>query len=309
MSGQAERIRARYGFTVLRQLRGSAAVDVGVATLQQQIRQAKQERVLYYVDLEVAYHGYEPEPIGIGRFSLEDGEGYFIDAADPEIGKFAGRLEPGGRSRGGLVFSLYGDLEPARLWFDTQRAFDESRAPLLVEIPLGQAPAHDSSGAWQVTATRSLDRQSARTTSEVPAPTPADPSAVLAPLARQLPWPYRRLSTGLMFRVALPGGRRQHVLMSATGRDEDGAPLVRFLTICAPIEDDGDSYEWFLRTNPRLAYGSLGIVEIDGRDYYVMTHALAIETAGADELVKTIGHLAQWGDSIEARLTGGADLR
>ena len=100
-------------------------------------------------------------------------------------------------------------------------------------------------------------------------------------ISRKLGLPYRRLANGYLFQLILDGGRQQNVLMSFSGQDEEGCDLIRFLTICAPADDCVGNHDLFLRMNPRLSYGSIGILPIGQQDFYVLVNTQLAATAEA----------------------------
>lgn len=302
---RAAQLRKQYSIAVTRRVDGAACVGEGLVPAMQRDKATRHERDLIWLEAEIAFYGVSPAAFLYRQFALEDSEGYLV-AAEPPPEYLDCTLQPGQSGRGGLLFALYTDVTPVRLWFDTGLPFDESGAPLMLEVPMGEAPT-PAAESWQDRAARGLDQQLSDEHS-LAAEGP-DVASMLQRVSQDLGLPYKKLANGYMFRLQLPGDRKQNVLMSFGGKDEDGAPLIKFVTLCAPATDSGANHEVFLRANPRLSYGAIGIAKIEGADFYVMTDTQLVETADTEELIKSIRYLARKGDELEHDLTGGQDIR
>jgi hypothetical protein len=293
-------IRRRFTVTVARMLRGQDVVSAGKATDHQRRLNLRSERDLVYIEVEVGWFGEGAEVLLYKQFMLEDSEGFLL-GAEPAADYLDAALQPGMRARGGLLFCIYSDLAPSKLWFDTGQSFDDSGDPLLLDIAL---PAGGEQRAARHEAlTRQLDVELGHSN-----PPQTKIESLLGQVSRELGLPYKRLANGYMFRVGLPGGRSQTVLMNCNSV-QAGVPLIRFITLCAPARDGGSNHEVFLRLNATLAHGAIGITDIGQEPFYVVTESQLVATADSEELVTAIRSLASTGDELEARLTGGADVR
>ncbi len=107
---------------------------------------------------------------------------------------------------------------------------------------------------------------------------------------------------GWLLTVSLPNGRSQKVSVVTTSSDRDGDQLLVMFTQCGPA--DPARYEWALKQNMKIPYGSLGIREIDGNKVFVMVDTQLGRTAQADEIRKSVSELAQRADRMEEALTG-----
>lgn len=306
MTLDATRIKKNFLFTVLKSRRGEEVVEAGLAAAGVRSRERAQDKDLVHFEVELAYAGDKPQEVHPGQFTLEDSEGYLVEGlacADA----LRATVRAGGQASGGLLFSIYRDLEPRRLWFDSGQRYADTGDPLLLDVPLA-ADAPPAEPSWREAAASDYGRQvqAAQASGHVAPLTQTE--ALLAGLSRTLHLPYKKLANGYMFRVPLPGGRRQCVLMSFSGKDEEGSDLIKFLTLCAPADDGGANHEHFLRTNPSLSYGSIGLARIGDHDYYVITHTQLAETADPEELIKSVTYLARRGDELEDSLTGGEDI-
>ncbi len=304
---KAHTVRDWFDVAVLRQIRGLEVVDAGLATDRLRIAEMIRDRDLVYFQLEVIYQGERLHQVLCSELSLMDSEGFIIDSIPPRD-TLDVTLEKGQCGIGGVMFSIYDDLKPVKLWLDTGHNHTDSKDSILLEIPLsgveGRRPV-----TWQEEAALNLDTQLNAETAEGEGVLPLfETEALMSAVSKSLGMPHKKISTGYMFRVGLPDSRSQYVMMSFSGKDQDGADLIKFLTLCAPV-GEGAHHEEFLKANPRLSYGGIGVARIETDDFYVVTNTQLVATADLEELVKSVVYLARKGDELENMLTGGGDLR
>jgi len=267
------------------------------------------DQELVYFELVVTYLGDGAHSFSVQQFSLEDCEGYLMDAIAPDK-PLDCKLASGESGAGGLLFLVYDDIQPVQLWFDTGETYLDTDAPMLIDLAVEKfgARAHDET--WKERVALDYDRELEQEAQAGGQLLPLfETRELMDAISRKLRRPYRKLANGYMFQLSLPGGRRQSVLMNFTGKDADDSDLIKFLTICAPAGDGALNHDLFLRMNPQLSYGAIGIITIGGKDFYVLTNTQLAATADHEELIKSIVHLARVGDELEDRLTGGQDVR
>ncbi len=112
-------------------------------------------------------------------------------------------------------------------------------------------------------------------------------------------------SEGESYQLRLPigdTGRTQDVMFVLV-EGEDDQPLVRFFSIAGPLPSKIDLYNFLLKENTSLDYGSYGIMDVEGVDMLVMleTRTFGDETDGAD-LARAIAYVALVADEAEAQI-------
>lgn len=303
---RAHEVRTWFEVELLRRLRGGAVVDADLCEDRQIASAILRDQELIYFELGVTYLGDRLHQVLCSELVLEDSDGYLIEPIPPRdsLDVTLSRAE---RGVGGVMYLIYPDLEPVKLWLDTGIRFERSSDSIHLEIPI--EPASPRRPAWQETAAIAFEKQLQVSARDGGAVLPLfETETLMATVSHALGMPYKRVSKGYLFRASLPEGRSQYVLMSFSGKDADGCDLIKFLTICAPV-GDGASHAEFLRANPKLCYGGIGISRIEEQDFYVITNTQLVATADVEELVKSISYLARKGDELESQLTGGADVR
>ena len=110
--------------------------------------------------------------------------------------------------------------------------------------------------------------------------------------------------SGKEFDLTVPteGGRRQKVKVLFSGKDSEDNRLVVIYTVCGPANPK--NYEWALRRNLRMAYGAIGVRDIDGKPTFVAVNTLLADTLVPNELRASVLYLAKRADALEAKLTG-----
>jgi len=101
--------------------------------------------------------------------------------------------------------------------------------------------------------------------------------------------------------VALAGGRHQRVKLLFGAKDPEGSALVVVYTECGPAVRD--RWEWALRANLTLRWGSIAIRTVNRRPIFVMVRNLLRRGLNISELKKTVLSLAEKGDLMERMLT------
>lgn len=76
----------------------------------------------------------------------------------------------------------------------------------------------------------------------------------------------------------------------------DKTKIVFLYTILDLVKQD--QYENVLKSNPEIAYGSIGIKTIEGKDYFVLSDSLLLETLDKEELDRGIFSLIQNGERL-----------
>jgi len=108
------------------------------------------------------------------------------------------------------------------------------------------------------------------------------------------------MQSGYLFRVPVGEGRFQKVRLKFGSRDEDGSPLIQIFTLIAPANPD--HYQWILKLNPAFSYGAIGIVKIDGREFFALTNTILEENVDTKAIEKSVRLIAEKGDALEQRL-------
>lgn len=320
-----DQVKRLYEFKVLDLLKGEDVVKQGKCSQWARHKEQKNDKDIIYVQLKALYKGEESRPILYVQFHLEDSEGYFSDAMPPEdyLEKV---LLPGQTVKGGLLFALYRDISPCRLWFNTGILYENSNNPILLDIAL---PLPESETRSQIFAKHELERTRRRksgqqmsqeelavsytqdvalhlTNSNI-SPAVAT-EQVIKDVSLQCNIPYRKITHGYLLRVLLPGGRKQNVIVNFSGKDEQGNDLVTIGTICAPARD-GQQDRVMLKMNPQMTCGAIGISPIQGEDFYVVTKTYPVSWFSREVAAAAIRNIAAKGDSLESNLTGGQDVQ
>jgi len=111
---------------------------------------------------------------------------------------------------------------------------------------------------------------------------------------------------GYACNVRLPNGRHQKVDMVLGLKDSDGSALVALYTECGPAS--ADKYEWALKTNLKIPFGSFAMRDTSEGPKFVMVDAYLRETASVEQLRRALESLAKRADSLEETLTGADNM-
>ena len=299
-------IKAMYKFIASDLLQGEEIVKQGKCSQWTRRKEQKQEKDLFYVRLQVFYHGTNRKCIGYNNFHLEDSEGYFNKPMPPEDYIEKSCL-PGQTAEGGVLFSLYRDTTPARIWFDTGLCYENSSDPILIDIAL---PLAYSETRTQFLAKEELVKYYSEEMADNLNNNKMElaTESLIKELSAQFGTPYKKIANGYILRILLPGGRKQNVILNFSGKDHYGNDLVTIGTICAPA-GNAKNDRIFLKMNPKMSCGALGISCIHGQDYYVITETLPASAVNKAVITYAINNIATTGDSLENRLTGGQDIQ
>lgn len=300
-----QELAGRFELEVLGVRSGAAITAEGLAQKRLRAAELAGERDLVYIELEVGYDGPETAVASWQRLRLEDSEGYLLAPLAPSDA-LEDELEAGEVTFGGVLFSLYRDLRPRRLWFDTGVTYSHSDEPVLIEIALPVDEEESPPLARQEARARRYESEQASSVDVTPQ---ATTDQLLGALSRELGRPYRKLSNGYAFRLPVGEGRRQVVLVNFAGTDERGRDLITFVTLCTPAGAPGANDRLLLSINAKLSYGAAAVLTLGGAPYYGLIDTQLAETADLAELETAVAYLAWRGDELEAKLTGGHDLR
>ena len=106
-----------------------------------------------------------------------------------------------------------------------------------------------------------------------------------------------------VFSLTLPVRKERHqeVMVLTRQKDSDGSPLVIVYSACGPAA--ADNFEWALRMNLTLPYGSIAVRDLEGNPAFVMFNTLLRVALTPLELRKSIVTVAAKSDEIEETLT------
>ncbi len=100
--------------------------------------------------------------------------------------------------------------------------------------------------------------------------------------------------------VSLPGDRLQEVIVEASeapGQD----PVLTVFSVCGPA--DPAYFQYALRLNSQLTYGSISVHDVLGSPMFVMSRTFLLDTVGLEDLRNAIVEIARRSDRIEKQLT------
>ncbi|MHC5537572.1 serine/threonine-protein kinase [Singulisphaera rosea] len=103
---------------------------------------------------------------------------------------------------------------------------------------------------------------------------------------------------------SLPNDRLQEVYVEVTQRDEEGRRLSIF-SVCGPA--DPKHFEFALRMNAKLTFGSLSIRSVDSQPMFVMTRTFLRDRVSALDIRAALLEIARRGDHVE-QLLSSVDL-
>jgi hypothetical protein len=137
-----------------------------------------------------------------------------------------------------------------------------------------------------------LSRTSART--------PLTPEQLVQEVTSGASIKYKAVQAGYLLRVPVGGGRHQKIRLKFNSTDEDGSPTIQIFTLIAPAKPE--HYQWALKLNPSFSYGAIGIVKIDGKEFFALINTLLEENIDTKAIEKSIRLLAEKGDALEQKL-------
>lgn len=100
--------------------------------------------------------------------------------------------------------------------------------------------------------------------------------------------------------VPLPDDRLQEVVVEASlGQNKD--PVLSVFSVCGPA--DPEYFQYALRLNAQLTYGSISVYDVLGSPMFVMSRTFARDTLRPEDLRGAILEIARRSDRIEKQLT------
>jgi serine/threonine-protein kinase len=100
--------------------------------------------------------------------------------------------------------------------------------------------------------------------------------------------------------VSLPDDRLQEVVVEATeGANDD--PVLSVFSVCGPA--DPAYFQYALRLNSQLTYGSISVHDVLGTPMFVMSRTFALDTVRPEDLRGAILEISRRSDRIEKQLT------
>ena len=111
----------------------------------------------------------------------------------------------------------------------------------------------------------------------------------------------RERTGGFILSVPIARGRTQRVILNFTAKDFEDEALIVVYTECGPAKPS--NYEWALRQNVRMSFGSIGVRDRAGQPTFVMVDTHHRATIAPEELRKSVFLLATRGDGLEESLT------
>lgn len=309
MSLTLDNVKRKYKFVIEDVLEGNDVVKANKCSQWMRKKELKAEKDLIYIKIRVTFKDIGQQPITFKQFYLEDTEGYFCDAVAPDD-YLEDTLQSQQTVIGGLLFSVYQDIESCRLWFNTNLYYENSNDFILLDIAL---PSEVSETRTEILSKQAmLVKQYTRQIEynlEKEKITPENQTkTIIKKLARKFGIPYKRIDNGYLLRVPLPEGRKQNIIVTFSGKDEKGNDLITIATICAPVEGEKNN-RIFLKLNPKLTFGGIGITTINDEEFYVITQTYSIQALQLKSLIiDAIEYIARQGDWLEEKLIG-KDIR
>ncbi len=129
---------------------------------------------------------------------------------------------------------------------------------------------------------------------------PRTPEEIVELITADTSIKYKVTRSGFLLRVPVGGGRYQRVRLKFDSTDEDGSPIIQIFTIIGPATPK--YYEWALKLNPGFSYGAIGLVKIDGKEFFAIMDTVLEETASIKALQKSVWTLAKRGDELEMKI-------
>jgi serine/threonine protein kinase len=100
--------------------------------------------------------------------------------------------------------------------------------------------------------------------------------------------------------VSLPGDRLQEVIVEASEAPEQD-PVLSVFSVCGPA--DPAYFQYALRLNSQLTYGSISVHDVLGSPMFVMSRTFLLDTVRLEDLRNAIVEIARRSDRIEKKLT------
>ena len=100
--------------------------------------------------------------------------------------------------------------------------------------------------------------------------------------------------------VSLPGDRLREVIVEASEAPNQD-PVLSVFSVCGPA--DPAYFQYALRLNSQLTYGSISVHDVLGSPMFVMSRTFLLDTVGLEDLRNAIVEIARRSDRIEKQLT------
>jgi eukaryotic-like serine/threonine-protein kinase len=100
--------------------------------------------------------------------------------------------------------------------------------------------------------------------------------------------------------VSLPGDRLQEVIVEASEAPNQD-PVLSVFSVCGPA--DPAYFQYALRLNSQLTYGSICVHDVLGSPMFVMSRTFLLDTVRMEDLRNAIVEIARRSDRIEKQLT------
>ena len=297
-----DKIKKLYQFKVLKLTEGQQVIEEGKCSQWTRRKELKYDKDLIYIYMELEYRGMETKTILYKNFYLEDSEGYLNHAMPPEDYLYK-IFDYNSKGKGGMLFSLYRDIRPKRLWFDTKICYQNLNDPILIDIllPISQAKTRTEVLTEEYLA-KCYSKQLGDNNQLNPKPTYKIENMV-SDLLNKHGLFFKKTVNGYIVRIKLSTGRKQNIILNFNEKDQ-----ITIGTICAPATNKKND-RLFLQMNPTLNYGAIGIAKIEKKDYYVITETLAHKILTKEIIYDSIDYIASKGDWLEKKLTGGLDIQ
>lgn len=290
-------IKNLFSIKVLFTCYGRQTVEQGFCTNSTRNSQLLEDKEMFYIRLQMINKGKEPHLFSFKHFLLSDSDGYFNEPLKARD-YFQSYVKPEETLEGGLIFSIYADVSPIDLWFNSGHLYEDSLDAILIKIhidieaksstlpsaPAHSLPIHESNSVFNA-------------------------ENLLKKVIEDHRIPYKKTQKGYYLRLQCPDYRRQFVYVNFDQKDDQGDALVTLYTICAPVPLISSDDRIFLRLNSRFHYTTIAILELDdGLEYYTVMARQLAATCDEKELIKGLRAVSRNGDWLEAELTNGNDI-
>lgn len=304
-----DNVKKKYNFSITEVLLGDDVVKANKCSQWTRNKELQAEKDLVYVRITIATSKKSIETISYKQFYLEDSEGYFCVSKAPDD-YLDDNFSEKKIITGGLLFSIYQDIDSSRLWFDTGIHYDDTEDSIFIDIALPTEKSETRTEILskeamlmkQYTKQIEMDLNKEKITPE------EQTKMIMKKLSDKFGVPYKKIDNGYLLRVPLFDGRKQNIIITFSGKDEKGKDLITIATICAPVAVEKNN-RIFLKLNPKLAFGAVGITIINSEAFYVITQTYpVILLEHKSIIIDAIEYIASQGDWVEKKLIG-KDLR
>ncbi len=139
-------------------------------------------------------------------------------------------------------------------------------------------------------------------------PDPADPDVarLIRDFVRRGGYELTPSGQGWQAVVPLRLDRRQAVYLGPAGTDAEGRSFLTLVSVCGTVNDR--DCRTLLKLNARIVEGHFAIRVLRGEEYFVVIDNLPAETLPSIDAPGVIRRIAELADSLEDRLSRGADV-